>query len=394
MQNIFWFIIAFVLINVQNYSQDTLTLLHVNDTHSCLAPLGTRDLNLEGTQGGISRAASIIGMTKMSEQNVLTLHGGDLFIGDFFFNKFFGVPEFQLMASLGFDAMAVGNHEFDLTPAMLDTALRNSFPPGSGFPLLSSNLNLDDPTVQPLKDYIFPFTTKLLGNTKVGIFSLLTPETNLFSLPDPAVISDDIAGTALAMIDTLNSLGCDLIICLSHLGILYDQDLASNIPGINIIISAHDHLRTDQPVEVTDPLGGTTYIVQADAFYKCVGKMKISVSNSGMELLDYQLINLDESVPEEPTVKATVDGLITEIENTWGPVYSQQIGTATDFFEEVAVNLGEEGAHDTPIGNLVTDAYRWKTGTEIGITVGGLTAQPIYEGPLVAADAFRVVGYG
>lgn len=61
------------------------------------------------------------------------------------------------------------------------------------------------------------------------------------------------------------------------------------------------------------------------------------------------------------------------------PVYSQQIGTATDFFEEVAVNLGEEGAHDTPIGNLVTDAYRWKTETEIGITVGGLTAQPIYE---------------
>jgi 5'-nucleotidase len=389
------FIPFFIFFSSITFPQtDTITILHVNDTHSCLSSLGPRSATLEGTQGGISRAATVIGMTKMTEQNVLTLHDGDVFIGDLFFNKFYGVAEFQLMASLGFDAMAVGNHEFDLTPAILDTALRNSFPPGYGFPLLSSNLILEDPQVQPLKDYIFPFTIKQFGNTKVGIFSLLTPETNLFSLPSPAIVDTNIALTALAMIDTLTSKGCNLIICLSHLGILYDQDLAANIPGINIIISGHDHLRTDQPVEVTNPLGGTTYIVQADAFYKCIGKMKITVSASGMELLDYSLIDLDETIPEEPTVKAVVDGLITEIESVWGPVYSQQIGTATAFFEEVATNLGENGPHDTPIGNLVTDAYRWKTGTEIGIIVGGSTAQPIYEGPLVAADAFRVVGYG
>ncbi len=394
MKNSILLLTVFLMISFTLKAQDTLTILHINDTHSCLAPLGPRNENLEGTQGGISRAATVIGMTKMTEQNVLTLHGGDSFIGDLFFNKFLSVPEFQILNSLGLDAMAVGNHEFDLTPAYLDTALRNSFPPGYGFPLISSNVNLDDPTVQPLKDYIFPFITKQVGNVKVGMFSLLTPETNLFSQPDSAKVSDDIAGTALVMIDTLNSLGCDLIICLSHLGILYDQDIASNIPGINIIISAHDHLRTDQPVEITDPLGRTTYIVQADAFYKCIGKMKIAVTQTGMELIDYSLINLDETIPEEPTIKATIDGLISEIENTWGPVYTQQIGTATDFFEEVATNLGENGPHDTPIGNLVTDAYRWKTGTELGITVGGSTAQPIYQGPLVGADAFRVVGYG
>jgi 2',3'-cyclic-nucleotide 2'-phosphodiesterase (5'-nucleotidase family) len=213
-------------------------------------------------------------------------------------------------------------------------------------------------------------------------------------LPSPAVVDTSIAMTALAMIDSLTSQGCNLIICLSHLGIYYDQDLAANIPGINIIVSAHDHFTTDQPIEVSDPLGGTTYIVQADAFYKCIGKMKIAVSSTGMELIDYSIIDLDATIPEEPTVKAVVNGLITEIENTWGPVYTQQIGLATAFFEEVATNLGENGPHDTPIGNLVTDAYRWKTETEVAITVGGSTAQPIYEGPLVAADAFRVVGYG
>ena len=391
----FTIILLFTVMSYKTVAQsDTITILHVNDTHSCLAPLGPRTPSLEGTQGGISRAATIISMTKMTEQNVLTLHGGDVFIGDFFFNRFFGAAEFQLMVALGFDAMAVGNHEFDLTPETLDTALRSSFPPGYGFPLVSSNLILEDPLVQPLKDYIFPYTTKQYGNTKVGIFGLLTPETNLFSLPDPAVVDTNIASIALAMIDSLTSQGCNLIICLSHLGILYDQELAANIPGINIIISAHDHLRKVQPVEVTNPLSGTTYIVQADAFYKCIGKMKIAVSGSNIELINYELIDLDETIPEEPTVDSTITALIAIIENDFGPVYSQQIGTATDFFEEVATNLSQNGPHDTPIGNLVTDAYRWKTGTEIGIIVGGSTAQPIYQGPLVGADAFRVVGYG
>jgi 5'-nucleotidase len=391
----FYFIPFFLLFTSIAFTQtDTITILHVNDTHSNLAPLGPRTPSLEGTQGGISRAATLIGMTKMTEQNVLTLHCGDVFIGDLFFNQFFGAAEFQLMNQLGFDAMAVGNHEFDLTPATLLASLQASFPPGNGFPLVSSNLVLDDPTVQPLKDYIFPYTIKQFGNVKIGIFSLLTPETNLFSQPDSAIVLENIAEISQVMIDSLTTQGCNLIICLSHLGIYYDQDLAANIPGINIIVSGHDHYKTLQPIEVSDPLGGTTYIVQADAFYKCVGKMKIAVSGTGIELLDYSLIDLDETIPEEPSVKAIVDGLITDIQYTYGPVYTQQIGTATDFFEEVATNLGENGPHDTPIGNLVTDAYRWKTETEIAITVGGSTAQPIYEGPLVAADAFRVVGYG
>src|SRR3990170_8705141 len=94
----FFFIPFFILLTSSIFSQtDTITILHINDTHSCLAPLGPRSTALEGTQGGISRAATVIGMTKMTEQNVLTLHSGDVFIGDLFFNKFFGVAEFQLM---------------------------------------------------------------------------------------------------------------------------------------------------------------------------------------------------------------------------------------------------------------------------------------------------------
>ena len=122
-------------------------------------------------------------MNKMTEPNVLLLHAGDAFIGDLFFNVYFGAAEFQLLTALGLDAMAVGNHEFDLQPSTLEQALQSSFEPGEGFPLLSANCILEDPEVNTLKNYISPYTIKEIGSLKVGIFGLTTPETNLLSLP-------------------------------------------------------------------------------------------------------------------------------------------------------------------------------------------------------------------
>jgi 2',3'-cyclic-nucleotide 2'-phosphodiesterase (5'-nucleotidase family) len=122
--------------------------------------------------------------------------------------------------------------------------------------------------------------------------------------------------------------------------------------------------------------------------------MKLIVTGNNVSLLNYQLITLDQNVPEDPQTKALIDTLIAGIEATYGPVYSQQIGTVTEDIEELAGSLTVPGDHDTPLGNLLTDAYRWKTGTQIALLVGGSTAQPIYKGPIVAADAFRAIGYG
>jgi 5'-nucleotidase len=390
-------VIIFILQSNLSYSQtDTLTILHVNDTHSNLAPLGPRTSNLEGTQGGIARAASVIGMSQLTDPNVVTLHAGDLFIGDLFFNVFFGVAELQLMQALGFDAMVVGNHEFDLTPYTLLQALDTAFVAG-GFPLVSANLNIDDPTLTGLKNFIYPFTVKQVGNLKVGIFGMTTPETMLLSQPAPAIIDTSIINTMLtaaSMVDTLVTQNCDVIICLSHLGFYADQALAGNVPGINVIVGGHDHYLLDTPVEVTNPMGNPTWIVQTDAFYKYVGKLQLTVSSGVVSLLDYSAIHLDQTIPEEPFIKAIVDGLILEIESIYGPVYSQQVTYCAKTFEEVADSLVYSGVKDTPIGNFVTDAYRLTFGTDIAIQAGGSTAQPLYEGPLVGADFFRTVGYG
>lgn len=386
-------LLTLVLSNL-NFGQETLTILHVNDTHSMLAPMGPRTSDLKGTQGGISRAAAVILQTKLKERNVLTLHGGDVFIGDLFFNVYFGAAEFGLMNTLGFDAMVLGNHEFDLTPAVLEKSLSAANSKG-GFAVLSANTILDDPGVQSLKNYVKPYTIKTIGNVKAGIFGLTTPETNVLSQPAPAVISDQAGDVAGRMVAELISQGCSIIICLSHMGISYDRQIAAGVPGISVIISAHDHIATLQPEEITNPEGKTTYLVQANSAYSSIGKLKLLINKDDIKKVDYKLISLDADIPEDSATALAVKKLIEGIEKQYGPVYSQQTGTASEFLDETASGITASGGmHSTAIGRLVTDAFRWKTGTQIAIEAGGSTAQPVYPGPILTADIFRVVGYG
>jgi 5'-nucleotidase/UDP-sugar diphosphatase len=373
---------------------DTITILHMNDSHSGLAPYGPRTSDLKGTRGGIARAASVIGNTKMTEQNVLTLHAGDFSVGDIFYNAYFGVPELRILSALGLDAMTVGNHEFDLTPATLQQVLDTAFVGGGAFPLLSANCVLEDSSVRSLKKYIQSYTIKTYGATKIGIFGLTTPSTNLLSQPAPAFLDTNLIQISSAMVDTLKAKGCNVILLLSHLGYDLDSLVASYVPGVTMIIGGHDHYVFQTPRHVVNVSGDTIPIVQAGAHYSYIGKIHLVVHGSKASLLDYTMIPLDENIPEEPQTKAIIDTLIKGVEAMFGPVYSQKLTYADNDFDEVAENLTSEGNHDTPVGNLVTDAFRAMTGSDIAIEVGGSTADKLYQGPIVGADIFRMIGYG
>jgi 5'-nucleotidase/UDP-sugar diphosphatase len=373
---------------------DTITILHMNDSHSSLAPYGPRTTGLAGTRGGIARAATVIGFTKMTEKNVLTLHAGDFSVGDIFFNAYFGVPELRILSALGLDVMTVGNHEFDLTPSTLKQVLDTAFTGGGSFPLLSANCVLADSSLKGLRKYIQPYTIKTYGKTKVGIFGLTTPETNQLSQPAPAFIDTNLIPIATAMVDTLKAQGCQVILLLSHLGYTLDSIVARYAPGITMIVGGHDHYLFQTPKHVVNIAGDTVPIVQAGAHYEYVGKMHLVVSGKKVTLLDYTMIPLDENIPEEPTTKAIVDTLIKGVEAMFGPMFSKKLTYAEDDFIEIADSLTSNGKHDTPVGNLVTDAFRNSTKTDIAIEVGGSTADEMYKGPIVGADIFRMIGYG
>jgi 2',3'-cyclic-nucleotide 2'-phosphodiesterase (5'-nucleotidase family) len=373
---------------------DTITILHMNDTHSGMMPSGPRGTDLKGTKGGIARAATVIGMTKFTEPKTLTLHAGDFAMGDIMYNVYFGVPELRILSQLGLDVMTLGNHEFDLTPAALLQTLDTAFASGGQFSILSANCVLTDSSVLPLKKYIESYTIKTVGTTKVGIFGLTTPETNLLSQPAPAFIDTTLAEIAYAMVDTLRKQGCQAVIMLSHLGYVLDSVIAQNIPGIDVIVGGHDHYVFSQPKLVKNPMGIDVPIVQVGAHYEYIGKMHLAVSGSTVSMLDYTVIPLDENVPEEPTIAGVLSELAAGVEAQYGKVYTQRLCTAHDDHDEIAEDLLSPGTHDTPVGNLVADAFRAMTGADVAIQVGGSTSNMLYKGEIVGADIYRMIGYG
>lgn len=332
-------------------------------------------------------------MSKALDPNALFVHDGDFMIGDLFFNKFFGVAELRILESLGLDAIALGNHEFDLTPAVLTMALDSGLLAGRA-KVLSSNLIMQGDELAGLRRHVQSSTVKSYGNLKVGLFSLITPQTNMYSLPSPAVVDTQLKESAAAQVAALRSQGCNVIVCLSHLGLNDDKAVAAAVDGIDVIVGGHDHFLLDAPVTIQGPANKTTWIVQAGAFYSHVGKLQLVVENGAISLLNAATIKLDQSVPEEPQTKAAVTALIVEIEALYGPVYSQAVASVSAEIREVARDLFSVGRHDTPFGNLVTDAFRAGFQTDIAIQPGGATAQPLYEGPIVGADVYRALSYG
>ena len=191
------------------------------------------------------------------------------------------------MKQLGIDAFTLGNHEFDLGTSTLAYSYAEGLAP---VPILSANFILNDTTLQQFGDMVLPYIIKQYGSFKVGIFGLTTPETNLLSniLPEAQIDENfvQIAGNTVA---ELNSQNCNLIILLSHLGLQYDCAVAENVPGINLIVGGHNHYKIETPVEITNPGGTTTYIVQAGSFYQDVGRIDFEFDQGTVTMTDTSL---------------------------------------------------------------------------------------------------------
>lgn len=368
---------------------DTLVVIHVNDTHSRLVPYGPKDPQGVGKLGGIARAATIVRQIQAMARHSLELHGGDLMVGDFMYTRFYGVPEIRLLKSLGWDAWTVGNHEFDAGPDFLTSALTEAGVPDDSFAVISANLDLSHHS--GLAQRIRPYVVRDYGSFRVGIFGLTPPMANTFSRPAPVVVTDPVAA-ARAVVDSL--LGrCDLILCLSHLGLGDDQRLAASVAGMAVIVGAHSHTVLTAPVPVVNPDSDTTWIVQAGSHYDYVGSFQLIRSGSRWRLANYQLHPVGEHVPEDPVVKAEVQALkdLLSADPRYGAVYDEVIGEASvDMDREV----GSGREKDTPIGNLITDALREAAGTAVAIDVHGWISDRLWAGPLTRADLFHIAYYG
>lgn len=237
----------FLLIALPSFSQSALTILHTNDTHSRLEPFKENGEWI----GGSLRRMEYLQQVRSEQNDVLLVDAGDYSQGTPYFNLFGGYVEVELMNQMGYDAATLGNHEFDNGLNALADRLRKA-----KFKTVCANYSFHHKDLDTL---IKPYIIIEKGEKKIGIFGLLTDLDGLIA--DPAILDtitylDPIESSKKVVEYLRNTEQCNLIICLSHLGLeperadkpMCDKLLAKKVDGIDIIIGGHSHTYLSEPL--------------------------------------------------------------------------------------------------------------------------------------------------
>lgn len=239
-----------------------LTILHTNDVHSRIDPF-PMDGGANQGLGGVSARAGLIGKIREQEEHVLLLDAGDIFQGTPYFNFYKGEPEIKAMSSMKYDATTIGNHDFDAGLENLATQLTNH----ANFPMLVANYDFSG---TPMEYKHQPYKIFKKGKIKVGVFGVGIEMAGLVSenlsagtkYLDPVIKGNEIAAKLK------NEKGCDLVVCLSHLGNSYsdnkvsDKRLATESENIDLIIGGHTHTFLNAPLVYKNKKGDDVLVNQ------------------------------------------------------------------------------------------------------------------------------------
>ena len=236
-----------------------LTILHTNDTHSHIFPVNNG--KYKGF-GGMAQRAQLIKDIRKDNRNVLLLDAGDIFQGTPYFNFFGGEVEYKLMSRMKYDAVTLGNHDFDNGIEGLNKQLKHA-----SFDLINSNYDFNN-TV--LKNKIKKYRVFVKDNIRIGVFGLgielegLVPE----KLYDGIVYKDPIRNANYYSSLLKDKEKCNLVVCLSHLGLKYDTNKISDIEiakktkNIDVIIGGHTHTFLEKPILIKNKINKDVLINQ------------------------------------------------------------------------------------------------------------------------------------
>jgi len=234
------FLILFSTISLLGQQKVKLVILHTNDTHSQIEPTDKSILKTSD-MGGYARRMGQIDQIRATEKNVLLVDAGDFSQGTPYFNFFNGRIEIDGMNRMKYDAVTLGNHEFDNGVDTLATILRNA-----RFAVISSNYELSN---TPLKDLVKPYMILERGGLRIGIMALdVNPKSLIFEKNYKGIVYDDPVDKAVEVSTLLKKKEkCDVIICLSHLSsdstkhVVNDFEIARKSRYIDVIIGGHSH---------------------------------------------------------------------------------------------------------------------------------------------------------
>jgi len=256
--------------------EEKLVILHTNDVHSRLEPFPMDESKTAGL-GGVAGRADLIRRIRGIEENVLLLDAGDIFQGTPYFNYFKGEPEMKAMSMMEYDASTLGNHDFDGGMENFATQQKHAT-----FPFINCNYDF---TSTPLEGKTIPYKIIQKGKIKVGLLGVGVELNGL--VPDKLYGNTkyhDPIQRANETADLLHKKGCDIIICLSHLGDKYtdnkvsDEILAQSCYHIDLIISAHTHRLFEKPRVYSNLNGKETVVNQVGWAGMYLGRLDYTFS--------------------------------------------------------------------------------------------------------------------
>jgi len=378
----------------------TLVVLHTNDVHGRVlqfnrfgSACGEEDAAEGNCFGGVARRATMIDSIRDEGGNVILVDGGDQFQGTLFYNQYKGEEAQRFMNALGYNAMTIGNHEFDDGPGVL-----GSFVQGADFPVVSANVDVSNEPA--LAGLVEPYTVLEVGGEQVGVVGYTTEDTGILSSPGPNVVFNNIEESVANAVAELQDMGVDKIVVLSHAGFGRDKEVAAAVDGVDVIVAGHTNTylsNTDEdaegpyPVVVNSPSGDPVLIVSDFTWGKYLGRLDVTFDENGVPVAwEGNPITLDASVAEDPDILAEAQSLNEPLEE----LRNQIVGSA-------AVDLNGERAscrfEECNMGNLITDAILWKTAaedTQIALTNGGGIRASIQAGDVSLGGVLEVLPFG
>ena len=376
--SVFWIILLSLMVLPPTHGQEeakpfTLNIWHTNDQHSHHRP----DTN---GVGGSARLATVINEARATQENVLLLDAGDRFSGTLFHFFYQGQDNVQVMNLLEYDAMTLGNHEFDNGSDVLA-----AFITGVDFPVLAANINTNEDPY--LVDLVAPYTIIDVHGEEIGVIGLVTPRTAFISKPwDSVIFNDNLVEITAQVVAELEEQGVNKIILLTHLGYQADLALAQQVRGVDIIIGGHSNTIPNRyPLEFTTSADEPILVVQAGYHNLYVGHLEVSFDESGHVVAsDGKVMRLDPSIAEDKVMLALIDELEAPVAE-----YTDQVVGQTAF-----TYRRDCYGHDCDLGALIGDAMLDATDADVVIQNSGGLRDDLPAGDVTYGDILSVLPFG
>ncbi|MCB1692420.1 MAG: bifunctional metallophosphatase/5'-nucleotidase, partial [Pseudomonadales bacterium] len=340
-------------------AEKDLVIIHTNDFHG--------HIQHENEYAGAARIAAFVKQVRATNDGVLVLDAGDAISGTPVSTMFKGAPIFEVLNLVGYDAGAIGNHEFDHGYERIE-----KFREIANYPLLSANAF--GPTGDLLADA--PMLIKQVNGIRVGIIGLITDYTpNMITPTGNEGIS--FAPPMYTLAATVRAIRphVDLLIALSHVGHEEEKQLARTVPGIDIIVGGHSHTKVDPPAHV-----GDTWVVQADHYGKYVGELNVTVDTDAHRMTAFKgkLVAAADLPPPDPAVQKVVD----EWEAKVASIVDVKIASTNHTWTQVEMQPVLEG--------ILAEA----TDTAFGFYNMGGIRDVFREGAITARDVWNIEPFG